>query len=125
MNEKYMFPDSVWIEENGIVTKWTYRDETGKIRSNESFRPINLKETAVRDSIVAVEKSIVKFNSHGNYAKALEAVKNQSPFIDLYYTYSMQLGLVGSSILFPQVRDNNLDINGPVERRVLVLEMVY
>ena len=125
INEKYLYPDSVWIQEDGIRTRWAYKNEMGLTESYENFRPVNSKDLAVRDSILELEKSIVNFNTYGNYIKALEAIKDESPFIDLYHTYVTNVGMVGSSILYPQIRDNKLDVSGPVERRVLVLHLIY
>lgn len=125
MDEKYLFPDSVWIEEHRITSRWTYKNEMGGIESYESFRPVTSKDKAVVDSLLELEKSVVDFNSYGSYIKALEKVRDESPFIDLYYTYVTKVGLVGSSLLFPEIRDNNIDISGPVERRVIVLHCVY
>ena len=124
-DEKYSFPDSVWIENQGVVINWVYEGSNGKIQSDRAFRPLNSKNLAHKDSILKIEKNQFRFNRYGNYRKALEAVKEESQFIDLYYTYVTKVGLVGSSVLFPEIRDNKLDISGPVERRVLVLDMIY
>lgn len=125
MDEKYLFPDSVWIEEHGIATQWTRKEEKGIEENYESFRHVNSKDPVVIDSILEVQKNIVQYNPYSNFTKALGAVKNQSPFISLYHTYVTNAGMVSSSVLFSGIKDNKLDISGPVERRVLVLHLVY
>ena len=125
MEAKYLFPDSVWIEKNGIQTKWTVLNENGEPVSFENFRPVKSKNQIFLDSILAERKKTVKFNHNGSFAKALEAVKDQSDFIKLYYAYVSAAGFIGADILFTEIRDHNIDISGPVERRVIVLHFVY
>lgn len=125
INEKYLFIDSVWLDKKGIKSVWTFTDSSGENHTEESFRPLNKDEYQVKDSILEIEKKIFRFNSYSDYTKALEAVKDESPFIATYFTLVTQFGLVGSSVLFPIIKEDNLDINGPVERRVLVLDMIY
>ena len=125
MDEKYLFPDSVWIEEYGIATKWTRKNAKGKKESHESFRPVNSTDPAVLDSILELEKNIVDYNIDSDFTKALEAVKDQSPFINLYHTYITNAGMVGSKVLYSGIKDNNLDISGQLERQVIVLHFVY
>lgn len=126
MEEKYLVPDSVWIKEYGITTKWTDEDETGKTISYESFRPVNSTYTAADiDSILESEKNIVKFNLHNNYTKAIEAVKDESPFLNLYYYYLKNSSMIGNSFLFEEIKKKNMNINGQVERRVIVLHLIY
>jgi len=125
MDAKYLFPDSVWIEETGIITKWTYSKENGETESFENIRPIKSKNQIVLDSILSEEKKIVQFNHSGSFAKALETVKDESEFINLYYELVSAAGLIGADILFTEVRDRKIDITGPVERRVIVMHLVY
>ena len=120
-----MFPDSVWIEDNGIITKWTYSKENGETESFENIRPVKSKNQIVLDSILAEEKKIVQFNHNGSFAKALDAVKDESDFINLYYELVSAAGLIGADILFTEVRDRKINITGPVERRVIVMHLVY
>ena len=125
INEKYHYPDSVWVKEGEIISRWTYKDESGKIKSYEDSRFINSKDSVKIDSLFALEKNQVKFNYYGNYFKALEAAKNESPFINLYYTYTAASGYAPVSSLLQGIKDYNMEITGSVERRVLVLALVY
>lgn len=52
MEAKYLFPDSVWIEKDGIQTKWTELNEYGEPVSFENFRPVKSKNQIVLDSIL-------------------------------------------------------------------------
>jgi hypothetical protein len=125
MEAKYLFPDSVWIEKDGIQTKWTELNENGEPVSFEDFWPVKSNNQIVLDSILSERKKIVRFNHNGSFKNALEAVKDESDFIQLYYAYVSAAGLIGADILFNEIRDHNIDISGPVERRVIVLHFVY
>ncbi|WP_405415489.1 hypothetical protein [Maribacter sp. Asnod1-A12] len=125
INEKYQYPDSVWVKEREIVSRWTYKDERGKIKSYEDSRFINSKDSVKIDSLFALAKNQIKFNYYGNYFKALEVVKSESSFINLYYTYTAASGYTPVSSLLQGINDYNMEITGTVERRVLVLALVY
>ena len=124
--EKYLFPDSVWILKNGVGKKWTLKDKNGKVQSWESeIYGIDTKDPLSHDSIIRAELKIADFNSNGNFKKAIHSVKNSSRFLSIYYELIDTFGFTSNSLWHATITENNLDITGPVERRVLVMQLVY
>lgn len=124
--EKYWFPDSVWILKNGVGKRWTLEGENGKRKSWESeIYGIDTSDPISHDSIVKAEFKIADFNSYGNYKKAINAVKQDSPFLEIYYELLDRVGFTSNSLWHTIISENELDITGPVERRVLVMQLVY
>lgn len=123
--EIYLSPDSVWIRDKEVITQWTYIDDGGKIKSYKTSNYVSPKDSVKIDSIIELEKKLVKFNFQGNYFKAIKVAKSKSPFIDLYYNYAEAIGsIVPVHLILQGIKDYNLDYTGPVERRVLVLTLI-
>ncbi len=124
--EKYWFPDSVWILKNGVGKRWTLENENGEVQSWDSeIYGIDTSDPLSHDSIIKAELRIAEFNSNGNFKKAIYAVKGSSRFLETYYELMDNFGFTSNSLWHTTITENKLDITGPVERRVLVMQLVY
>ncbi|HLV39754.1 hypothetical protein [Xanthomarina sp.] len=141
--EIYKFPDSVWVLENSSFDKmesdsfpvmrndfpyvklrykhinsdgssdFTYSRKYGEIRPNSNF-----------DSIINRELNTVKVNYTGKYYQALGEIKNKSKFHQEFYEKK-----ISSGSLYPMLADvmllEKIDLNDKINRRIIVLELVY
>ncbi len=124
--EKYWYPDSVWIEGQVIKKVWSYTDDNGKVHVKESEQYGRKSiDSLSHDSIIKAELKMPDFNFYGDFKKAIKEVKDDSPFLKVYYELIDNVGFTSNSLWAGMIKENNLDITGPVERRVLVLELVY
>ncbi|MBP0904082.1 hypothetical protein ACFSKN_08970 [Mariniflexile gromovii] len=141
--EMYEFPDSVWILKNStfdkiesdslpfvdipfpyIKSRYKYTNPNGTTdyTYSRSYRE-NISETHY-DSIINQEMNSPRFNYIGKYLQALESIKNKSNFHQEFYDKKRSLG-----VLYPMLADvmllENIDLNDKLNRRLIVLELIY
>lgn len=144
--EMYVFPDSVWIIEDSTLDKiesdsidfikipapyvksrfkytntngtieYTYtRGNYGEIMPNSDF-----------DSIINQElNTAANFNYIGKYLQALESVKNKSEFHKEFYEQKKSAGYLFADEVARKMIDYNINLNDKINKKIIVLELVY
>ena len=142
--EIYEFPDSVWILENSTFdkiesdsmsllnlpypyiksrfkyinpdgsTEFLYSRGGGEIRLNDNF-----------DSIVKSELKTPRFIFFGKYFQALESIKDNSAFLKELYKAKDGFGQLPAKDTAEVMLGYNVNLNDPIIRKIIVLEIVY
>lgn len=122
-NEIFIFPDSVWIEENWVHSNYVYKSEQGRVELGDTQSSYN--QDISRDSVLKSHKNHLYFNSRGKFIKALEAVKGKSDLIKEYYEIKEKIGNISNGIVPYHFERHKIDYSNYFTRRIIVLEFVY
>ena len=140
--EMYKFPDSAWILKNSsfdkieadslsflespfpyVKSRFKYINPDGKIEYVYG-RGSGLSPNTNFDSIVNRELKTARINYIGKYIQALETIKDKSEFHKEFYKKKKSIGS-----LYPMLADvmlaEKVDLNDKLNRRIIVLELVY
>ncbi len=143
--EMYEFPDSVWIIENRALDKiesdslqyikqplpyykkrFKYFNPDGTIEySYIRGNSIELTPNSNFDSVIMREYNRPNFNYIGKYLQALEKVKDKTKFLKEFYEYKSEVGFLFSSQTAEVMLNYGIDLNNELNRKIIVLELVY
>ncbi|MBP0905870.1 hypothetical protein ACFSKN_08640 [Mariniflexile gromovii] len=141
--EMYKFPDSAWILLNSsfdkiesdslrflespvpyVKSRHKYINPDGTTEYTYSRNYLEIRPNADFDSIINRELNSAEINYIGKYMRALETIKDKSEFHSEFYEKKRALGF-----LYPMLADvmllENIDLNDKLNRRIIVLELVY
>ena len=143
--EMYEFPDSVWIIENSSMDKiesdslvyfkqtvpylklrYKYTNPDGTVaytfaRGNS----LELKPNSNLDSIINREINTANFNFVGKYLQALESIKDKGEFYKEFYQTKKSAGFLFPESTAKVMLNYNIDLNDKLNRKIIVLELVY
>ncbi|WP_375241619.1 hypothetical protein [Lacinutrix sp.] len=142
--ELYQFPDSVWVVRNSSFDKLEdsllllpeiphpyikrrYKDleENGEFVYGYSRKFTGIALNADLDSIVKSEYKTVDFNYSGKYMKALNRIKNQNKYYEELYNAKNSVGFIYKVLTARKMLHHNLDLNDKLNRKLVVLELIY
>jgi hypothetical protein len=141
--EMYEFPDSVWILKNSsydkiesdslsfldipfpyVKARFKYKNPDGTTEYTFGRGGPEIWPNSDYDSIINRELNTPRFNYVGKYIQALETIKNKSTFHEEFYDKKRSSGF-----LYPMLADvmllKNVDLKDKLNRRIIVLELVY
>ena len=142
--EMYEFPDSVWILENSTIDKiesdslvflespipyvksrfkYTNPDGITEYMYSRSYGEIMRKSDF--DSIINRELESPKMNYVGKYMRALESIKDKSNFIEEFFDTKKSFGLLIPKSTARVMLNYDIDLNDKLNRKIIVLELVY
>lgn len=143
--EMYQFPDSVWIIENSsmdkiesdsleyikhpvpyIKSRYKYTNPDGTTEYSYSRgNSTELTANSNFDSIIKKELNRPNFNYTGKYLQAIEAVKDKSDFHNEFYITKKVAGFLFPYQTAEVMLNSNIDLNDNINRKIIVLELVY
>ena len=142
--EMYEFPDSVWILKNStfdkiesdslnflkspfpyVKSRYKYTNPDGTIEYSYSRSSGENISEVDYDSIIDREMNSPSFNYVGKYLQALESIKYKGEFHKEFYDTKKSAGF-----LFPEstariMLNYDIDLNDKLNRKIIVLELVY
>ncbi len=142
--EMYEFPDSVWIIKNSafdkievdsitffdsgvpyLKSRFKYINPDGTTDYTFSRSHIDIRPDNNYDSIIKRELKTARFIFFGKYFQALESIKDNSAFLKELYKAKDGLGQIPANLTASVMLEYNVDLNDPIIRKIIVLEIAY
>jgi hypothetical protein len=142
-NEIYKYPDSVWIVFDSlqdekydeikiplihypyIKKRYKYIEKNGSINYGTSGVFENLNGITNFDSIINSHLNSGRFNGIGKYIQALDTIKNKSDFHKKFFEVKQSAGIIDSQSSASVMIINKIDLNDKLNRKLIVMEMLY
>lgn len=139
----YRVPDSVWLVKNPkedrnedslaildlgkpyLKIRYTSLNSQGDEVYTYARRYLKSESTINLDSIIKEEKRTLQFNTNGNYIKALSVIKNKNEFLKKLYDIKIRAGILPAKQIAHELITYKVDVNDPLHRKIIVLELVY
>lgn len=121
--EIYEFPDSVWIEGNDIKSRFAYKNDDGSTDYGIGFHSVNLKVNI--DSLIQAEYNTSRLNYAGKYMQAIDKIKNENGFLEIFYDVKNTAGYIHPEIMAEILLKQKPDFANRIVKSLIVSEFVY
>lgn len=102
------------INSEGIIN-YTYSEHSSyRVLTNSNY-----------DSIISLEMNTPNFNYEGKYLEALQSIKDRSKFHKEFFDVKNASGMFNPRLIASGMLHTNIDLSDVLNRKIIVLELVY